>query len=81
MSERLIMPAVMLLWQANDCLDVSKMNVNPGGKQRVRHDGFWNGKVHPMNYTIGILTKMKVIIEEKSINTKGMNADRMREIL
>jgi len=34
-----------------------------------------------MNYAIGILTKMKVIIEEKSINTKGMNADRMREIL
>jgi len=29
----------------NDALDVSKMNVNPEGKQRVMQDGLWDGKV------------------------------------
>ena len=27
----------------NDALDVNKMNVNPGGKQRVMRDGWWGG--------------------------------------
>ena len=67
---------------ADDSLDVSKMNVNPGGKQRVMHDdGFWDGKVQSMNYAIGIPKGMKIVLEERGINTKGMNADRMREIL
>ena len=30
---------------ADDSLDVNKMNVNPGGKQQVMHDGYWNDKV------------------------------------
>ena len=28
---------------AEDCLDVTKMNVGPGGKQRIMQDGFWDG--------------------------------------
>ena len=39
---------------ADDSLDVSKMNVNPGGKQRVMRDGYWNGEVKKMNFAIGI---------------------------
>ena len=38
----------------DDALDVSKMNVIRGGKQRVMRDGFWDGKVQRMNYAIGI---------------------------
>ena len=53
--------------------------MNPG-KQQVMHDGFWDGKVQSMNDAIGIPKGMKVILE-RGINTKGMNADRMREIL
>ena len=34
---------------AEDSLDVSKMNVGPGGKQRVMRDAFWDGKPFPMN--------------------------------
>jgi len=30
---------------ADDSLDVMKMNVKPGGKQRLRRDGCWDGKV------------------------------------
>ena len=37
----------------NDALDVSKMNVNPEGKQRVMQDGLWDGKVQKMNYLLG----------------------------
>ena len=35
---------------ADDSLDVNKMNVNPGGKQRKMRDGFWEGKVQKMNF-------------------------------
>lgn len=38
---------------SNDAPDVSKMNVNPGGKQRVMQDGLWDGKVKKMNYWLG----------------------------
>jgi len=38
----------------DDALDVSKMNVNPGGKQLVLQDGFWNGKPQKMNYSLGV---------------------------
>ena len=46
-----------------------------------RVGGFWDGKVQSMNYAIGIPKGMKIVLEERGINTKGMNADRMREIL
>ena len=65
----------------DDALDVSKMNVNPGGKQRVMRDGFWDGKVQRMNYAIGIPKGLRVILEERGVNTHGMNGDQMREIL
>jgi len=39
---------------ADDSLDVSKMNVDPGGKQRVMRYGYWNGEVKKMNFAIGI---------------------------
>ena len=33
---------------AEDSLDVKKMNVNPGGKQPIMHDGWWGGKPFAM---------------------------------
>ena len=65
----------------DDALDVSKMNVNPGGKQRVMRDGWWGGKPQKMNYSLGIPKGMRVILEERGVNTRGMNADKMREVL
>ena len=65
----------------DDALDVSKMNVYPGGNQRIMRDGFWNGKIQHMNYAIGIPKGLCVILEERGIDTKGMNGDQMREIL
>ena len=47
---------------ADDSLDVSKMNVNPGGKQRVMHNGLWNGKAQSMNYAIGIPKGLRAVL-------------------
>ena len=66
---------------AADALDVSKMNVKPGGKQAVMHDTFWGGKVQKMNYSLGIPKGMKQILEERGINTATLNIDDMRTIL
>ena len=38
----------------DDALDASKMNVNPGGKQRVMRNGYWNGQPQSMNFALGI---------------------------
>lgn len=66
---------------ADDSLDVNKMNVNPGGKQRVMRDGWWGGKPQKMNYAIGIPKGLRVVLEERDVDTRGMNADQMRAIL
>ena len=36
----------------DDALDAPIMNVNPGGKQRVMRDGWWNGK--PQKNALGV---------------------------
>ena len=60
---------------------VNKMNVNPGGKQKIMRDGFWNGKLQHLNYAIGIPKGLHVILEEGDIDRNGMNEDQIREIL
>jgi len=66
---------------AEDSLDVSKMNVKSGGKQRVIRDGWWGGKPHPMNYSNGVPKGLCVVLQERGVNTNGMDAEKMREIL
>ena len=66
---------------SEDSLDVSKMNVNPGGKQRVMRDGYWDGKVFKMNFAIGVPKGLRVILQERGVDTTNMNADQMREVL
>ena len=55
MYEFLIIEAAMLLYVADDSLDVSKMNVKPGGKQIVMRNGFWNEEIQKRNFEIGII--------------------------
>ena len=66
---------------ADDFLDVNKVNMKPGGKQRVMRDGIRDGKPQAVNFAIGIPNGLHVILQERGINTYGMNADQMREIL
>lgn len=65
---------------AEDSLDVTKMNVGPGGKPRIIGDGFWDGKSQSMNRN-GVPKGLRIVLEERGINTRGMNAEQMREIL
>ena len=67
--------------KADDALEVSKMNVNPGGKQKVMRDTVWGGRVQTMNYALGIPKGMRVVLEERGINTRTLVGDQMREIL
>ena len=66
---------------ADDALDASKMNVNPGSKQRVMWDTVWQGRVQTMNYALGVPKGMRVILQERGVNTSRMVGDQMGEIL
>ena len=57
------------------------MNVNPGGKQRVMRDEWWNRQPQRMNYAVGVPKGMRMVLEERGISTHLMNADQMREVL
>ena len=61
----------------DDTLDVSKMNVNPGGKQRVMRGGWWGGKSQKMNYSLGTPKGMRTILKERGVNTRGINTYKM----
>ena len=52
---------------AEDSLDITKMNVKPGGKQRVMRDKWWNGKPQKMNYSLGI---------PKGLRKRGFGGER-----
>jgi len=65
---------------AEDSLDISKMNVNPGGKQRVMHDGCWNSEVFKINFAIGLPKGLRVILQECGDDITNMNANQMREV-
>ena len=65
----------------DDAPSASKMNVNPGGKQRVMRDGWWDGNPQKMNYALGIPKAMRVVLQERGIDTRNMNVEQMREVL
>ena len=65
----------------HDALDVNAMSVKPGGKQHVMRDGFWNGKVQKMNFSLGVPKGLQLALEERGINMKGLGASEMRAIL
>ncbi len=44
-------------------------------------DRLWDGKPQTMNYSLGIPKGMRVVLEERGIDTRKMNGDKMREIL
>ena len=70
---------------ADDSLDVNKMNVRPGGKQRIMRNTVWNGREWQMYTTNRDGTKvgkgLKVVLEERGVSTVGKGADWMRETL
>ena len=57
---------------AEDTLDVTKMNVGPGGKQPKMPDTVWAGEVQKMCYNLGIPKEMKKVLEERGINITSL---------
>ena len=57
------------------------MNVYPGGKQAITRDTIWDGNVQKMVLPDGTPKGMKMVLQERGIDVKGLNADRMREKL
>lgn len=66
---------------SDDTLNVNHMNVRPGGKQPVMKDTVWNGEVQKLVDENGCPKGMKRVLQERGVDTRGINADKMREIL
>ena len=66
---------------SDDALDVNKMNVNPGGKQHCMRDGCWNGQVQKMVTSSDVPKGLCRVLEERGLNTHGMNGDEIRKVL
>ena len=66
---------------ADDALNADRMNVGPGGKQPVMRDTVWGGQVQKMVDANGIPKGMKIILEERGVDTTGMRANDMRDLL
>ena len=62
-------------------LDASKMNVKPGGKQPKMRTTTWAGKEQTMCFPDGTPKGMKVVLEERGINTSSLIGPQMQVIL
>ena len=64
-----------------DALNVRHMNVRPGGIQPKMRDTMWGRQIQSMVMEDGTPKGMKMVLEERGINTSHMNADDMRVVL
>ena len=63
---------------AEDALDVSRMNVSPGGKQARLRETVWVGKPQKMCFNIGVPKGKKIILEERA---ETLRKEDMQSIL
>ena len=66
---------------AEDALNAKRMNLRPGGAQPQMRDTIWAGKVQRMVMPDGTPKGIKMVLEERGINTARMKADDMRVVL
>ena len=59
-------------------LNADRMNVKQGGQQPKLRDTSWKGK---MNFSLGVPKGMRLVLQERGIDTTGLKAEDMREIL
>ena len=64
-----------------DALDAERMNARNGGKQPFMKDTVWDGRVQRMITDEGVQKGMKTVLEERGIDTHGLNAEKMREMI
>ena len=67
---------------AEDALNAKRMNLRPGGAQPQMRDIIWAGKVQQhMVMPDGTPKGLKMVLEERGINTARMKADDMHVVL
>ncbi len=69
---------------ADDALNVNRMNVNPGGAQRIMRDTSFGGKEQKMYFMqngLKIAKGMKMVLEERGVSTEGKNKEWMKSTL
>ena len=66
---------------SDDALNPEKMNVKDGGKQPRMRDTMWNGAVQQMVTAESEQKGMRTVLQERGVNTEGMNASMLRERL
>ena len=59
-----------------DGLNSTNMNVYPGGQQAIVMDTVWDGKPQKMVLSDGTAKGMNLVLQERGVNVKGMNAER-----
>ena len=66
---------------ADNALNADKLNVGPGGKQPKMRNTIWGGRVQRLVDNDGIPKGMKLVPEERGVDTSNMRAKEMRELL
>ena len=61
-----------------DALNASHMNAKPGGAQPVMHDTYYNGKLQRMVLPDGTPKGLRLVLEERGVNVKGMKLEDMQ---
>ena len=64
-----------------DALNAHRMNVSDGGKQPKRRDTVWNGRAQSMTTASGQPKGLRTVLEERNVNTTGMNKADMVKAL
>ena len=64
-----------------DALNPDHMNVKDSGKQPFVMDTWWDGEVQKMTLDDGRQKGMRTVLEERGVNTYGMNAEKLRKEL
>ena len=59
-----------------DGLNPAYMNVYPGGKQAIMRDTVWDGKTQKMVLPDGTAKGMKLVLQERGVEVKGLNAEK-----
>ena len=62
----------------SDALQVTRMNVNPGGSQPAMRDTIYNGKVYKLVDSNGVPKGMRRVLIERGIDMRWMKAADMR---
>ena len=57
------------------------MNVGPGGKQPKMRDTVWGGAVQRLVDDDGVPKGMRIVLQERGVDTTKMKAKDMRDLL